>query len=211
MKILFTGDSITDWGRWREDPASMGMGYPLILSAFYSRTYPGRFTFCNTGIAGNRSVDVYARMKKDCWNHHPDVVSLLVGINDVWQGITEGDDLEAERFSKVYRMMAEETKERLPSARIILMEPFVLHGSASDEHWDLFSREVPLRAEAVRQTARDSQVCFLPLQELFWKACQDAPASCWTMDGIHPTPAGHQLIAEAWRDLAEREGLFREA
>lgn len=205
MNILFTGDSITDWGRWREDSASMGMGYPLIVSARLSVRDPGRFTFRNTGIAGNRSVDVYARIKKDCWNLQPDLVSLLVGVNDVWQRLTEQDDLEADRFYRVYRMMIEETIARLPNVPILLMSPFVLHGSATDEDWEWFSREVPLRAEAVRRVAEEFHTLYLPLQPVFDKACEVCPADYWLMDGVHPTPAGHQLIADAWLDLFDRE------
>lgn len=207
MKIVFTGDSITDWGRWREDPASVGMGYPLIVSAKLSVRNPGQFTFQNTGIAGNRSVDVYARMKKDCWSLQPDMISLLVGVNDVWQKLTEGDDIEADRFERVYRMMMEDTVSRFPNAPILLMGPFVLHGSATDEDWEWFSREVPLRAKAVKKIAEEFNTLYLPLQELFDKACETCPADYWLMDGVHPTPAGHQLIADAWLELFDREIL----
>lgn len=207
MKILFTGDSITDWGRWREDPNSMGMGYPLIVSAKLSVRHPGQFTFRNTGISGNRSVDVYARMKKDCWSLQPDLVSLLVGVNDVWQRLTEGDDLEVDRFERVYRMMIEDTVNRLPNAPLLLMGPFVLHGTAADEDWDWFSREVPLRAAAVQKIAEEFHTLYLPLQPIFDQACGICPADYWTMDGVHPTPAGHQLIADAWLELFDREIL----
>lgn len=209
MKILFTGDSITDWGRWREDPTSMGMGYPLIVSAKLSVREPGRFTFQNTGIAGNRSVDVFSRIKKDFWDLKPDFISLLVGVNDVWQAFTEHDEVDAERYYRIYRMLLEDTRKRLPDVPILLMGPFVLHGSATDEEWETFSREVPLRAEAVKRLAGEMGTYYLPLQELFDDACKLCPPDYWLMDGVHPTPAGHQLIADAWLELFDKEVLHR--
>lgn len=204
MKILFIGDSITDVGRSREDPASLGAGYPLLVSARLGLRQPGKFTFRNTGIGGDRSVDIYARIKKDCWNLEPDVISLLMGINDVWHELGDRNGVGAERFYRIYRMLAADTRERLPEAQLLLMEPFVLPGSGTSGDWEAFTREVPLRAQAVRQVAEEFHALYLPLQERFDERCKYAPPAYWLMDGVHPTPAGHQLIADAWLDLFER-------
>lgn len=205
MKILFLGDSITDVGRNREDPASMGAGYPLLVSARLGARQPGRFTFRNTGVGGDRSVDIYARIKRDCWNLEPDVISLLMGINDVWHEIGDRNGVDAERFYRICRMLIADTRERLPEARLLLMEPFVLPGTGTRDGWEDFVREVPLRAQAVRQAAEEFHALYLPLQAMFDERCKAAPPDYWLMDGVHPTPAGHQLIADAWLELFDRE------
>ena len=106
--------------------------------------------------------------------------------------------MEADRFYNVYKMLVTDTQKRLPSIKMILMEPFVLKASATEGLWDLFRGETEKRAEAVKQIAGECGVTFLPLQEMFDKAAETVPASYWLGDGVHPTPAGHQLIADAW-------------
>lgn len=206
MKILFLGDSITDVGRDRNNPDSLGSGYPLLISARLGADRPGDCTFRNTGVSGDRSVDVYARIKRDCWNWRPDVLSLLVGVNDVWHELGEDrNGVDADRFSRIYRMLAEDTLARLPETALLLMEPFVLPGTGTGEDWEVFSREVALRARTVREIAGEFHAHFLPLQSLLDEACKRRPAEYWLADGVHPTPAGHQLIADAWLDLFRSE------
>ena len=206
MKILFWGDSITDVGRDRDDPGSLGAGYPLLIGSRLGADCPGRYTFRNTGISGNRSVDLYARVKADCWNWQPDVVSILVGVNDVWHELRESPNgVGADRFHRVCRMLVEDTLARLPDCTLLLMEPFMLPGTATNRNWEAFSREVPLRAQAIREVAEQFHTRFLPLQGLLDEACKRCPADHWLADGVHPTPAGHQLIADAWLDLFRRE------
>lgn len=205
MKILFLGDSITDVGRNREDPASLGSGYPLFISGRLAVRQPGEFTCRNTGISGDRSVDIYARIKKDCWNIQPDFISLLMGINDVWHEIGAHNGVGAERFYRMCRMLVEDTVERLPGVKILLMEPFVLPGSGTSGNWETFARELPLRVQAVKQVAGEMHTLYLPLQEMFERACEKQPPEYWLMDGVHPTAAGHQLIADAWLALFDRE------
>ena len=154
MKILFLGDSITDAGRDRSRPDSLGSGYPLLVSARLGADRPGAFAFRNTGVGGDRSVDIYARIKRDCWNWSPDVLSLLAGVNDVWHELGEDrNGVDAERFYRVCRMLAEDTLARLPDVTLLLMEPFVLPGTGTGGSWETFSREVALRAQAVREIA----------------------------------------------------------
>ena len=201
MKILFLGDSITDVGRNTNNGSliSIGQGYPLLVDACLSVKYPGEYTFENLGISGNRIVDVYARIKADCWNRKPDLVSILIGVNDVWHEFGGHNGVEADRFYNVYRMLVTDTKRALPESRkMILMEPFVLKASATEGAWDAFRSETEKRAEAVRRIAGETGQIFLPLQAMFDEAAQKMPASYWLGDGVHPTPAGHGLIADAW-------------
>lgn len=207
MKILFLGDSITDVGRNREDPMSMGAGYPLFVCGRLAVREPGKYLCRNTGVGGDRSVDIYARLKKDCWNFRPDVLSVLMGINDIWHEIGEENGVDAGRFYRFYRMLAADTRERLPDVKMIMMEPFALPGSGTKDDWDVFARELPLRVQAVRQAADEMGALFLPLQQRLEDACKVQPPAYWLADGVHPTPAGHQLIADAWLELFDSSGL----
>lgn len=205
MKILFLGDSITDVGRNISNGSlvSIGQGYALMVSGQLGVRYPGRFTFENRGISGNRVVDIYARIKADCWNEKPDVVSVLVGVNDVWHELACNNGVDYERFYRVYRALVTDTMHALPNVKMMLMEPFVLHGTATNESWDVFHREVLLRAEATKRIAEETGVLFVPLQQNLDSACSICPVPYWLGDGVHPTPAGHQLIADAWVEAFE--------
>ncbi len=200
MNIIFLGDSITDTGRNTQNGSttSIGQGYALIASSKLSAEKPGSYHFVNAGISGSRIVDIYARIKSDAWNHNPEIISILAGVNDVWHELSVQDGVDSERFEAVLRMLIEDTRKRFPNAHFILMEPFVLPGSATQLHWDIFHREVRARAAIVRKLASQYQAFFVPLQDLFDQACQMQEASYWLPDGVHPSPAGHYLIADAW-------------
>ena len=207
MKILFQGDSITDCGRNTSNGSmiSIGQGYAMLVCAALGYKYPQEYEFENRGISGNRVVDVYSRIKADGWNLEPDVFSILIGVNDVWHEIGGGNGVDAARYEKVYRMMIEDTLERLPDTKFMILEPFVLKAAATEEKWDEFKREVALRAAAAKRVAEDYNLVFVPLQEKFDAATEKTnDASYWLADGVHPTPAGHGLIAEAWLEAFEK-------
>ena len=211
MRIVFQGDSITDAGRSTSAGSlvSIGQGYALMVAGDLMAKYPQRYECVNRGVSGNRVVDVYARIKCDCWNLQPDVLSVLIGVNDVWH--EEGanrNGVDAVRFEKLYRILVEDTKERFPEIRILILEPFVLRGTATEAGWDRFAHEVYLRAEVAKRVAEDHGLIFVPLQGMLDEACEKAPASYWLGDGVHPTPAGHRLIADAWEKAAREGGII---
>lgn len=197
--ILFQGDSITDCGRNYNNGSllNIGQSYPLICGAKLGFENPQKYNFVNRGISGNRIVDLYARVKCDFWNEKPDVLSILIGVNDVWHELN-GNGVEADRFDRVYRMLLSDTLERFPNLKLMLLEPFILQGTATTEHWDLFSSRVPENAEIVRKIAEDFGAKFVPLQAKFDEATKIAPNDYWLGDGVHPTIFGHQLIANEW-------------
>jgi len=209
MNIVFQGDSITDVGRNTERGSltSIGQGYALMVTGELGLRCPGKYNFVNRGISGNRIVDVYARIKADCWNLEPDVLSILIGINDVWHELGGKNGVEAGRFERVYRMLVEDTMERFPNIRILLLEPFVLKASATEANWDYFLSETRLRAEAVKRIADDAGQIFVPLQASFDAACELAEPAYWAGDGVHPTSAGHRLIAREWLAAFDKAGL----
>lgn len=198
--LLFQGDSITDAGRIREDEENLGMGYPAFTAGELGVAYPGQYAVYNRGISGNRVVDLYARIKKDIINLHPDYLSILIGINDVWHEVGEQNGVDAEKYGRIYQMLVQEILEALPEVRIMILEPFVLKASATKEQWDIFRTETLGRAERARQVAERNGLLFIPLQERFDKAARTAPEDFWLRDGVHPTPAGHAMIKDAWME-----------
>lgn len=207
MRYLFQGDSITDAGRGNyENPGDMGCGYPRLLEA--ELTFEDRAAeVLNCGISGNRVVDLLARWKKDCLNLKPDVVTILIGVNDVWHEFGGHNGVRAELFGKVYRLLLEETFRALPQVKVILMGAYVIHGPATDGDWDVFDSEVKARRDITRKLAEEFGLGYVDLQEAFDRACGDAPAAHWSGDGVHPTAAGHMLIARTWRETARKMGL----
>ena len=205
--ILFQGDSITDVGRNYQNlhsATTMGCGYPLLLRARLDFDEPGAYDCHNLGISGNRVVDIYARMQRDILNLKPDYLSILIGVNDVWHGLSEQPNgVSAEKFERVYDWLLAEVKESLPQVKLMILEPFVLPGAATQSQedpsrWETFSREVPLRAAAARRVAEKHGAAFIPLQQVFDEKCALAEPAHWLRDGVHPTEAGHELIAREW-------------
>ncbi len=203
-RILFQGDSITDAGRSRENDNLIGSGYPGHISGMLGCDRPGEFECLNRGISGNRIVDLYQRIKVDFINLKPDIISILIGINGVWHEISHQNGVSAKKYELVYDLLLTELKEELPGVKLILMEPFFLPGAATngtEEHPDrleYYAKETPLRGEAAKRLAEKHGCAFIPLQAAFDEAAKHAPAAFWIRDGVHPTPAGHQLIAREW-------------
>ncbi len=198
--ILFQGDSITDAKRLYDNDNFAGSGYANLVKAEIGFDYPNQYEFYNRGISGNRSVDVYARIKSDIINLHPDIMSILIGVNDVWHELADGNGVDADKFFTIYSMLIEEIRAAVPEVKIIILSPFVLKGSATEGAWEKFSGEVKKRAEKAEKVAVKYDLPFIPLQKYFDKALEKAPAEYWLIDGIHPKAPGHELIKRAWID-----------
>ncbi len=199
MKILFQGDSITDCGRdWNND-GQLGRGYAHLVEAELGFKEPGEHTFINKGISGNRVVDLYARIKRDIINYKPDVMSILIGVNDVWHEIGDSPNgVDADKFFKIYSMLIDEVKEALPNIKIMILEPFVLEACSTTENWEFFKTETKKRAEMARKIAEKYNLPFVELQNGFDELSGKAENSYWLADGVHPTPAGHEFIKTQW-------------
>ena len=137
-RIVFWGDSITDAGRDRSAETDksgynryLGCGYAQLIQAALGYDFPDEYEVLNRGISGNRIVDLYARIKADLINLKPDVISILIGINDVWHEYAHQNGVDAEKFELVYDWIIQEIRESLPNAKILILEPFVLPGSAT--------------------------------------------------------------------------------
>ncbi|MBQ4518794.1 MAG: SGNH/GDSL hydrolase family protein [Clostridia bacterium] len=199
MKILFQGDSITDMHRSRENDEIFGIGYALLVKAALGLEAPGEYKFINRGNAGNRIDDLYSRIKKDIINHRPDVMSILIGVNDVWHDFyDEPNGVSAERYYKIYDILIEEVKSALPNIKIMIMEPFILKASATEDNWECFKEELIKRARMAKKIAEKYDLPFIELQEGFDRLAKIMPANYWLEDGVHPTAAGHEYIKNQW-------------
>ena len=197
-RILFQGDSITDASRERANDAHLGVGYPNLIAAKLGFDEPGRYEFYNRGISGNRSIDVLARIKCDLINLKPDVLSILMGINDVWHELAAENGVSTEDYETYYDMFISRVKTELPDTRILMLEPFVLKASATKEKWNEFRNGAEEKAAAALRVAKRHGVQFVPLMAKFDEAAKLAEPEYWLKDGVHPTPMGHELIAREW-------------
>ena len=213
MKVLFYGDSITDAGRNREllyGEESLGFGYVKYAAEGLRERGFAEEEIINRGISGNRIVDLYARVKIDAWNHKPDVLSILIGVNDVWHEISRENGVELDRWERIYRTMIEETLERLPDVKIMIIAPYVLHGPATADseaipnRWELFQKDVAEKVGACKRIADKYNLPLIELQPAFDKACESAEPGYWTADGVHPTAFGHELIKNLWLETFEK-------
>jgi len=199
MLILFQGDSITDAYRSRENDRLLGIGYPRLVEATLGFEEPTKYEFINRGIGGNRIVDLYARIKQDIINIKPDVLSILIGVNDVWHELTENPNgVDTEKFYKIYDMLIEEIKAALPEIKIMILEPFCLKGSATEERWEEFTSDVKAKREKAQLIAKKYNLPFVKLQEGFDELSKIKEASYWLSDGVHPTAKGHEFIKNEW-------------
>ena len=189
---LFQGDSITDCARQRDVPGSLGSGYALTVASQLQYRYPQhRLRFLNRGCSGHRAKDLLGRWTEDCITLRPDTLSILIGINDVWRRYDNGDPTSCEQFESACRQMLHRVRSET-KAQVVLLEPFLLHVPEDRLMWreDLDPKRV-----AVRNLAKEFHTAFIPLDEVFANAAKATGPAYWAADGVHPTPAGHALIA----------------
>ena len=198
--IVFQGDSITDVGCSKDyslpPNEGMGSGYPFLTMAALRSAEPDKnWQVYNRGISGNRVVDLYARWKRDALNLKPDILSILIGVNDTWHEYPGQNGVEVPRYAQFYRMLLEWTKQVLPETKLVLLEPFVLPFGAVQPNW---IPEMDARRAVVKELAAEFKAIFIPTQSILNDALKRAPQEYWLKDGVHPTSAGHALISQAW-------------
>lgn len=203
--VLFQGDSITDCGRDRNSKdanaaGALGSGYPLLVAAASLAAHPDRgLRFFNRGISGNKVPDLQERWRADALDLQPDVMSILIGVNDFWHKLDHGYTGTVQDYEQQYTALLDETRRALPRTQIIVLEPFVLRCGAVTARW---FPEFDQRRAAAARVASKARVTFVPLQPVFDQKTRSSRPEYWAADGVHPTPAGHALIAEQWRRAA---------
>ena len=202
--VLFQGDSITDAGRDRDaaEPNranTLGNGYPFLVASAALADHPGQgLTFHNRGISGNKVPDLDARWEADAVEVRPDVLSILIGVNDMWHKLNGRYAGTVREYESGYDALLDRTRRALPGTRLVVLEPFVLRTGAVDGRW--FPEFDERRAAALRVADRAGAL-FVPLQEMFDSLVTQAPPEYWAADGVHPTLAGHGAIARLWRAM----------
>ncbi|MBD3917926.1 SGNH/GDSL hydrolase family protein [Paenibacillus sp. PR3] len=213
LTILFQGDSITDGNRGRsEDPNHIhGHGYVYLIASRIGAAYAEHgITFINRGVSGDRAVDLYARWETDALAYRPQMISILVGINDILRGIGEGE-ANFDRYERSLRRLLEEARENDPSVTLVVCEPFALRTGMTAERWEQdWEPRLIEKQRVARAIAEEYDAIFVPLQSVFNEASNRADASYWMWDGVHPTTAGHTLLAEQWLSAVNFEQWLRE-
>ena len=200
--ILFQGDSITDAGRDRNreqnanDAGALGKGYVYLIAAQLLADQAGDgLKIYNRGISGNKVFQLADRWDKDCLMLKPDVLSILIGVNDIWHTLNGNYDGTVEKYEKDYRVLLDRTRKELPKVQMVICEPFVLRCGAVNDRW--FPEFDKYRAVS-RKMAKEFNALFVPFQSMFDNAVKQAPPAHWAGDGVHPTMAGAYLMGQEW-------------
>ncbi len=205
MKILFQGDSITDGNRYKSKASEwdknhqIGHSYAYIITGLLGMMYPeAQYEFINKGISGSQTSGLLSRWQTDTLDVNPDVLSILVGVNDCLFASPAGKtDLSASAYEENYRKLLMMAKENNPKLKIILMEPFAYVQDQRGVATSVTVRKAILRSEQkiVRKLAHEFDCIFVPLQDQFDEAMKLREPKYWIWDGTHPTEAGHAIIA----------------
>ena len=205
--ILFQGDSITDAGRKRDkinpnQASALGSGYAMIAASGLLYDYPGKnLKVYNRGVSGNKVYQLADRWDKDTFNLKPNVLSILVGVNDFWHTLVNGYKGTIKTYRDDYKTLLDRTKQTLPDVKLIIGEPYAVIGVKSvDEKWYPAFDEY---RKAAREIAASYDAVFIPYQSIYDKAQKLAPGAYWTADGVHPTLAGARLMAHAWMEAVK--------
>lgn len=200
--ILFQGDSITDAGREKKkelpnNAGSFGGGYAFLAASHLLNELPEKkLSIYNRGISGNKVFQLADRWQKDCFDLKPDVLSILIGINDYWHYRNGKYDGTIETYKNDYRKLLEQTVKKLPNVKLVICQPYAVPGArVVDDSW---IKPVSEFQEAAKVLANDFNTLWVPFQHVYDEAVKHAPAKYWTADGVHPAMPGAALMAEAW-------------
>lgn len=203
LMVLFQGDSITDAGRSRSNyypnsNSGMGMGYVQHTATHIMGKHPEvDWRIYNRGISGHKVFQLANRWEDDALQLQPDVLSILIGVNDFWHTLSHNYQGTVETYEKDLVKLLERTKKRLPKVKLLIGEPFFCDdGTAiATEKW---RAKFPAYQTAAQKVANQFDAVFIPYQKVFNDARKTAPTSYWCPDGVHPSMAGNYLMAKAW-------------
>lgn len=212
LVFLFQGDSITDGSRGRnQDPNHiMGHGYAFSIASRLGYAFPEKkLTFINRGISGNKVTDLEKRWKEDTLDLKPDVLSILIGINDSSSFVnSHKEPVTLQMYNDIYRSLIDRVVKQNPNVLLVLNQPFVFKNSSTSPDWEKRIADLTERQRMAEKIALDYNAVYVKLQEAFDQACKKAPVEYWIWDGIHPTVAGHEVIAREWLKLVGKRLPF---
>jgi len=194
--ILFIGDSITDARRDRDDDRYLGNGYVTVVAGRIGTKYPQKYNILNRGVGGDKSVNLLARWKKDCLNINPDYLSIFVGVNDAYHEFEVGTGVSENLFRQVYKLLLNTALEENPDMKIMLISPFIMHGDITNPFYEPLKKDVLAIENSVAEIAKEYSLNYINLREVMEKCLEVAPDEYWSKDGLHPTIAGHTVIAD---------------
>ncbi|WP_442505251.1 SGNH/GDSL hydrolase family protein [Novipirellula sp. SH528] len=203
-RLLFQGDSITDmkWGRNEKDRNHyLGHSYVFLIAARLGvELASSELEFFNRGNSGNTVANLRERWQKDAIDIDPDVLSILIGVNDVGRMIRgKQDHVPLDHWERNYRTILDASRVANPQLKIVLLDPFVLPSSRfSDGAHAKWRSEVDKLCKIVALMANDYEAVHIPTQQVFDDAVKTAKPEHWIWDGVHPLPQGHELIARTW-------------
>ena len=199
VRLLFQGDSITDAGRDKRNYHNMGNGYPKFASKLIAEAHPDiEFDFINLGISGNRTDQLFDRLYPDAIALEPDIVSILIGINDIWHRRSNILTTDAQ-FELNYRTILTLLRERT-NAKIVMLAPYVLDAEDKDFLREDHKKIIPI----VRALAEEFADVYIPLDEKFEKAVKTQPEPrFYSGDGVHPNQNGAEFIGKLYAEAIE--------
>ncbi|MBF2544404.1 SGNH/GDSL hydrolase family protein [Listeria seeligeri] len=195
-KLLFLGDSVTDAGRDFADGYDLGQGYVKYIADSLKTE---DVTALNRGVSANRVADLHRRIDTDAIEFTPDVVTILIGINDTWFSFSRWEDTSVTAFKEVYRVILTRIKVET-NAEIVLMEPFVLPYPEDRKAW---RGDLDPKIGAVRELAAEFGATLIPLDGLMNALAVKHGPTYLAEDGVHPTKAGHEAIASIWLEFTK--------
>ncbi len=222
-KILFFGDSITHGGRFQSMDGNhiIGHGYPDIISSKLGYDNMENMPkFINKGVSGESVADLYSRLNQDVIKNKPDIISILVGINDIFKGSGLPYKMTTNKYINIYQLMIDDIKALLDNPKIIICEPFLLELEANrekpfektpyaycepdfnlcinEESLKRTRKELTYMQEELKKFAERNECIYVPLQDKFFEVSESVPPEYFVWDTIHPTIVGHELIARQW-------------
>lgn len=197
MRILFQGDSITDAGRDRNDPHHLGNGYPKYAAQLLKERFPDKsLEFLNLGVSGNRTCDLVARWQADCINWQPDIVSIMIGVNDTWRAFDQNDPTTVEQFEANYRKILTDVREHT-RANILILEAYLLRNEPGKDTW---REDLTPKIDATRRLALEFADAYIPTDGLLAAASVAQSPVYWSEDGVHPNENGARFIADYYAE-----------
>lgn len=207
-RLVFQGDSITDmkWGRNEKDRNHyLGHSYVYLIAARLGVDLPDQsLDVYNRGMSGHKVVDLRNRWKKDSIDLKPDLLSILVGVNDVGRNLS---GVDVSRWEEDYRFMLDASRADNSQLRIVLLDPFVLpSGRLSNQAaYQSWRGQVERLIPVVARLANEFDAVHVQTQVMFDAASDNVAPAHWIWDGVHPLPQGHELIAREWiKKVSER-------